>query len=259
MHIVEIEDEMPESTDQTRYSLKQRTERIAGRWKQDREENAQKDEQQDGEEDLPSFELHVVSTNRGEQAAMITAAKEIWPWVHYIHIREKQLSLHDRMNWAKWMADSGVPASRIVINGANPFSSSDFYQGVHWSQDMLQKQNKTLVSEMNNDRQMRWGVSVHSIDEARNAEEYGVDYLFFGHVYASTSKPDLTARGLEALAEVCSGVKIPVIAIGGIQPGNIQAVQSAGASGAAVISGVLGQKDPAHAAILLQQAVRAET
>ncbi|MNC82448.1 Regulatory protein TenI [compost metagenome] len=50
---------------------------------------------------------------------------------------------------------------------------------------------------------------------------------------------------------------MPVIAIGGIQPGNIQAVRSAGARGAAVISSVLKHANPAHAAALLKQAVEA--
>ncbi|WP_434752963.1 thiamine phosphate synthase [Paenibacillus amylolyticus] len=202
------------------------------------------------------FELHVISGNRGEQEATLKAAKEIWPWVDYIHIREKQLPLHQRLNWARLMVESGVPVSRIVINGANRFTPEDAcYQGVHWSQDMLHKAKMTVEPGNRHDLKRRLGVSVHSIHEARIAEEYGADYLFFGHVYASASKPDITPRGLEALAEVCSGVNVPVMAIGGIQPDNIQAVRSAGARGAAVISGVLQHENPAHAAALLKQSV----
>ncbi|MCP1133446.1 thiamine phosphate synthase [Paenibacillus polysaccharolyticus] len=203
------------------------------------------------------FELHVISTNKAEQSAMLKAAKDIWPYVHYIHIREKQLSQQECFNWAKLMAEAGVPASRIVINGANLYSSGHFYQGVHWSQDMLERAKVMVTPENKHDLRLRLGISVHSLHEARIAEEYGADYLFFGHVYASASKPDSVARGLDALSEVCSSVKVPVIAIGGIQPDNIRAVRSAGARGAAVISSVLKHANPAHAAALLKQAVEA--
>ena len=85
---------------------------------------------------------------------------------------------------------------------------------------------------------LRLGISVHSLHEARVAEERGADYLFYGHVFSSSSKPGSKPRGLSALSEICSAVSIPVIAIGGIGPANIAAVRAAGASGAAVISSI---------------------
>ncbi|KAA8785972.1 thiazole tautomerase TenI [Paenibacillus amylolyticus] len=215
------------------------------------------EQDQEREQDCPLFELHVISTNRGEKEVMLKAAKQIWPYVHYIHIREKHLSLYERYNWAKLMAESGIPSSRIVINGAKRAAPGDIFQGIHWSQDMLERAKLTVKPENKHDLRLRLGISVHSLHEAKIAEEYGADYLFFGHVYASASKPDVAARGLDALAEVCSSVKVPVIAIGGIQPCNIRAVRSAGAGGAAVISSVLKHANPGYAAALLKQAVEA--
>ncbi|GGH48886.1 hypothetical protein GCM10008014_13030 [Paenibacillus silvae] len=204
-------------------------------------------------QDDSSFELHVVSTNRGEQTTVLNVVKQIWPWVDYIHIREKQLSLLQHFIWASHMTESGVPSSRIVINGANPFVPSEFCRGAHWSQQMLTKAEVSM-NTVNKGERMRLGVSVHSLHEARAAADYGADYLFFGHVYTSRSKPDLTPRGVDALAEVCSGVDIPVIAIGGIQASTIQAVRLAGARGAAVISSVFQHEHPAHAIRLIKQA-----
>lgn len=200
-----------------------------------------------------SFELHVVSTNKGEQTSVLNIAKQIWPWVDYIHIREKQLSLQQHFKWARHMTDSGIPVSRIVINGANPLLAGGLCCGVHWSQDMLTKAELDM-NVVRKRQHIRLGVSVHSIHEARIAVDFGADYLFFGHVYASRSKPDLHPRGVEALAEVCSGVDIPVIAIGGIQASSIQAVRLAGARGAAVISSVFQHENPAHAVRLIKQA-----
>ncbi|WP_289372091.1 thiamine phosphate synthase [Paenibacillus silvae] len=204
-------------------------------------------------QDDSSFELHVLSTNKGERNNVLNVVKQIWPWVDYIHIREKQFSLQQHFFWARHMTESGVPSSRIVINGANPFVPSEYCRGAHWSQERLKKAAVSM-NAVNKGERMRLGVSVHSIHEARVAADYGADYLFFGHVYTSRSKPDLTPRGLEALAEVCSGVDIPVIAIGGIQASNIQAVRLAGARGAAVISSIFQHENPAHAIRLIKQA-----
>ncbi|WP_143786595.1 thiamine phosphate synthase [Paenibacillus amylolyticus] len=199
-----------------------------------------------------SFELHVVSTGVGNQASFVKAAKDVWPWVDYIHIREKQLSWQQKIGWAESLRSVGVPSCRIVINGSELPSQNDIYGGVHWGQDAIRNYNPAVISNV---QRIRLGVSVHSIDEAKIAEERGADYLFFGHVYSTNSKPDLEPRGLYALAEVCSGVSIPVMAIGGIEPGNIHAIRSTGAQGVAVISNVWASVSPGQAAALLRQAI----
>lgn len=201
-----------------------------------------------------SFELHVVSTGAGDQASFVNAAKDVWPWVDYIHIREKQLPWQDKIGWAESLRSVGVPSCRIVINGSELPSQNAIYGGVHWGQETLSKYNSNdkVISIV---QRLRLGVSVHSIEEAKIAEERGADYLFFGHVYSTNSKPDLEPRGLCALDEVCRGVSIPVMAIGGIDPGNIHAIRSAGAQGVAVISNVWSSDSPDRAAASLREAI----
>ncbi|NMI05416.1 thiazole tautomerase TenI [Paenibacillus sp. SZ31] len=199
-----------------------------------------------------SFELHVVSTGAGDQASFVKAAKDVWPWVDYIHIREKQLTWQEKVGWAEILCGAGVPSCRIVINGSELSPQNEIYGGVHWGQEAIRNYNNDGISNV---QRVRLGVSVHSIDEAKNAEERGANYLFFGHVYATNSKPDLEPRGLSALAEVCRGVSIPVIAIGGVEPGNIHAIRSAGAQGVAVISNVWASDSPDRAAASLRQAI----
>jgi len=81
------------------------------------------------------------------------------------------------------------------------------------------------------------GVSCHTVEEVRRAETEGADYVVFGPVFAPLSKSsDLTPRGLDGLAEAAHAVKIPVLALGGIERGNIDACISAGAAGVAGIS-----------------------
>ncbi|PQP81803.1 thiamine phosphate synthase [Paenibacillus sp. PCH8] len=199
-----------------------------------------------------SFELHVISTGDGDRVSFVQAAKVVWPWVDYIHIREKHLSWQNRIYWAESLRSVGVQACRIVINGCELPSQSRTYGGVHWGQEAMRDYNMEAV---NNIQQQRLGVSVHSMDEARVAEDRGAHYLFYGHVFATGSKPDAEPRGLDALAEVCSGVSIPVIAIGGIQPENICAIRSSGAKGAAVISNVWTADSPEQAAASLRKAI----
>lgn len=75
------------------------------------------------------------------------------------------------------------------------------------------------------------GVSVHSVDEALKAQNLGADYIIAGHIFNTACKPDLPARGLEFLQNICQNVNIPVYAIGGITPQNEHLVLNTGASG----------------------------
>jgi thiamine-phosphate pyrophosphorylase, putative len=88
------------------------------------------------------------------------------------------------------------------------------------------------------------GTSVHSIEEAAEAERLGADYVIAGHIFETQCKPGLAPRGLEFLKSVCEAVKIPVYAIGGIKPENIDTVLKSGASGVCVMSGFMSCCDP---------------
>lgn len=78
------------------------------------------------------------------------------------------------------------------------------------------------------------GRSVHDAAEAA-AVAPGCDYLIFGTVFPSASKPRAHPAGLAALRAVCAAVHIPVLAIGGLSTGNVSDVAAAGASGMAAI------------------------
>jgi thiamine-phosphate diphosphorylase len=81
------------------------------------------------------------------------------------------------------------------------------------------------------------GRSVHSAGEAIEAAlDGGCDYLVFGSVFATRSKPAGHAvAGLDALAGVCAAVQLPVLAIGGITPARVPDLVRAGAAGIAAI------------------------
>lgn len=80
------------------------------------------------------------------------------------------------------------------------------------------------------------GCSVHSVEEAKAAEEMGCSYITAGHIFATDCKKGVPPRGLEFLSEVCRSVNIPVYAIGGISPENMPLALEAGAAGVCVMS-----------------------
>ncbi len=81
---------------------------------------------------------------------------------------------------------------------------------------------------------------------ARTAQRDGADYIGCGTVFPTASKPDAgRSIGLDRLREVVDAVTIPVVGIGGIEPGNATSVKETGAAGVAVIGAVFGAADPA--------------
>lgn len=92
------------------------------------------------------------------------------------------------------------------------------------------------------------GVSTHSLKEAQEAEQAGADFILFGPVYFTPSKAAYgKPQGTAALKEVVEKISLPVYAIGGIKPENIEEVRRTGIQGVALISAVLSADDPRKA------------
>jgi thiamine-phosphate pyrophosphorylase len=105
-------------------------------------------------------------------------------------------------------------------------------------------------------RRLRIGVSVHSLEDAVDAELKGADWVTYGPVYDTPSKrPYGAPQGPERLATVARGLRIPVVAIGGITPERVKEVRQAGARGVAVISAILAADSPADATRRFREAL----
>jgi len=108
------------------------------------------------------------------------------------------------------------------------------------------------------DKRLRIGVSVHSLEEAVEAELKGADWVIFGPVYETPSKlPYGPPQGVSRLERVAATVRLPVLAIGGITPERVGEVRSAGASGVGVISAILSAASPAAATRRFLEALEA--
>ncbi|MBF0584639.1 MAG: thiamine phosphate synthase [Magnetococcales bacterium] len=85
------------------------------------------------------------------------------------------------------------------------------------------------------------GLSTHTLAEVAAAHEAGVDYIGFGPLFTTQTKPDAqAAQGIARLAEVCQHARQPVVAIGGIQNMHMAEIAATGAAAVAMISGIWG-------------------
>lgn len=158
-----------------------------------------------------------------------------------IQIREKDLSAKELLGLAKAVKKKAEKfGARILINDRADIALVAGADGVHITgagYAPIEARNilgdKALI-----------GVSTHSIDEARRAEEEGADFVTFGPVYLTKSKAAYgEPLGIAKLREAASAIKVPVFALGGITKERVKEAVSNGASGVAVISAVFGSLD----------------
>ncbi|MCI9079256.1 MAG: thiamine phosphate synthase [Lachnospiraceae bacterium] len=88
------------------------------------------------------------------------------------------------------------------------------------------------------------GMTAHNLDEALAAQEAGADYIGTGAVFPTSTKHNTTPLSLNALKEITNNIKIPVVAIGGINQSNILNLKGSGIDGAAVISAIFAHENP---------------
>lgn len=96
------------------------------------------------------------------------------------------------------------------------------------------------------------GVSTHTLEEAVLAQRLGASYITASHIFPTACKQGLPPRGPAYLREVCTAVSIPVFALGGIHPENMDACFAAGAAGVCMMSEYFSSREPGQK-ILLQE------
>lgn len=87
------------------------------------------------------------------------------------------------------------------------------------------------------------GKSCHSLKQSFQAEKEGADYISIGPIFRTPAKPEYRPCGLKVLKKTCQQIKIPVVAIGGINADNIKLVRNSGAKLIAVVRAICKAKD----------------
>src|SRR6185436_154852 len=167
-----------------------------------------------------------------------------------IQLRDKQAS--SRAFYSEAQAAIQIARSagvKLIINDRVDIALALQADGVHLGQDDMPVDAARRVL---GDRAVI-GFSTHNLEQIREALRLPIDYLAFGPIFPTTSKPDPDpVAGLNQLKRACEMVlPMPVVAIGGINRSNAADVLNAGASSVAVISAILA--DPSRIAGNLQQ------
>ncbi len=173
--------------------------------------------------------------------------------VRAVQLREKDLSVKDLYRAAcRLRSLTSRHGARLFVNDRLDVAIAAGADGVHLGGKSIPLRAVRKVAG----KGMLVGVSTHSLEEAIDAERDGADFITFGPVYETPSKMRYgPPAGIEKLREVTSRVKIPVFAIGGVQPARVQDVARAGAGGVALISAVLSSDDIERAAARLTASV----
>lgn len=179
-----------------------------------------------------------VSAEADREAALVAAfGRAAQAGVDWIQIREKDLPAGRLAGLVRAALALAKPGQRVLVNDRLDVALATGAHGVHLGEASLPVEEVARwLRSAKSSPDFLIGVSCHSLEGARRAEQGGASYVFFGPVFATPSKAAFgPPQGLERLAEVCRRVKIPVLAIGGITAENAAACLSAGASGIAAI------------------------
>ena len=91
------------------------------------------------------------------------------------------------------------------------------------------------------------GISANTVETAVAAQAAGADYIGVGAVFPTSTKKDAKSLSREEMRAICEAVDIPVVAIGGINAGNLPQLAGSGVDGVAVVSAIFAQPDPGAA------------
>ena len=111
-------------------------------------------------------------------------------------------------------------------------------EGIHLSYNTFKSLNKNIREELIK-KYKKIGVSIHSLDEAKEVENLGANYVVAGHIFKTDCKKDLEPRGLKFIQELSLILTIPIFAIGGINQENSHLVINSGAFGVCMMSSLM--------------------
>lgn len=181
------------------------------------------------------------SHSLNDLASKIIQIKDV---VDYIHIREKSKTPKQILFLLQLLEEEGVKKEKIVVNDRLDVALLKKIPNIH-----LPSYGLSIKAVKSQFPHMRVGRSVHTLEEAKQAEKEGSDYVLYGHCFETNSKKGLAPKGIEPLVEMKKELHIPVFAIGGITPDRVQILQEVKADGIAVMSGIFSANDPKKSAI----------
>ncbi len=157
-----------------------------------------------------------------------------------VQLREKELDeaafLQEAKDICALCRRYGVP---FIVNDNVDVAIACGANGIHVGQeDLTASEVRHRVGD-----KMILGVSVHTVEEAAEAVENGADYLGLGAIFPTSTKTDVDQMPDDLLRAICQSVDVPIVAIGGINKGNIHKLSGSGVDGVALVSAIFSAED----------------
>jgi thiamine-phosphate pyrophosphorylase len=156
--------------------------------------------------------------------------------VDLIQLRGKGKSLDELVGHAAKLHELTARSSTpLIVNDHAEIASRIPVEGVHVGQD----DDSIEVARRKAGRSVLIGKSTHSLEQALAAQREGADYIGFGPIFATPTKPDYAPIGLADIRRVHAEVSLPIFCIGGINIDNLQSVIDARAKRVVMVSALL--------------------
>ena len=182
-------------------------------------------------------------------AAGITEAM-IEGGVDLVQLRGKQRSIDELVDLAAQLHKvTSRFSTPLIVNDHAEIAAKVPVEGVHVGQD----DDSIDVARKKTGRNLFIGKSTHNFEQAVAAQHEGADYIGFGPIFATPTKPDYQPIGLKQIESVHRAVALPIFCIGGIKIDNLEQVIAAGALRVAIVSGLLKAPDIAEYARAAQR------
>ena len=156
-------------------------------------------------------------------------------------LREKDLDKNEYLNLVKKIypicKKYGID---LILHQNYDLNLDEKYniEGIHLSYEIFKSLNKNIREKLIK-KYKRIGVSIHSLEEAKDVENLGATYVVAGHIFKTDCKKDLKPRGLIFIKQLSSTLTIPIFAIGGINQGNSSLVIDSGAFSVCMMSSMM--------------------
>jgi thiamine-phosphate pyrophosphorylase len=160
--------------------------------------------------------------------------------VDLIQLRGKEKSIEELVELAAELHELTARLfTPLIMNDHAEIARRVPVEGVHVGQD----DDSIQVVRRKAGRDILVGKSTHSLKQALAAQREGADYIGFGPIFATRTKPDYVPIGLSNIKQVHGEVSLPIFCIGGIKIDNLEQVIAAGAHRVAIVSGLLKASD----------------
>lgn len=160
--------------------------------------------------------------------------------VDLVQLRGKEQALGELIDLAGRLHEITSPSSvPLIVNDHAEIAAKVPVEGVHVGQD----DDSVATARVKAGRPILVGKSTHTFEQAIAAQREGADYIGFGPIYATPTKPDYKPIGLTDIGRVHAEVSLPIFCIGGIKLANLAEVINAGAHRVAIVSGLLKAPD----------------